>query len=218
MITPASVDLPDPLGPMRAWTSPWRTARSTPRRISLSSTATLRSLISRIAPFVSCDPTSFVSAIDLHLHLVAFDLHVVHGNRHGGRQAPGLAGLQVERRAVSRALDRFEVHVHLSLVEVGVGVGADVAHGPELTLPQVGHGDVPAVHVELTGLPFGDVGGSPYGDQRHDQPTPPRSSSSMAASSPVRTSAGVTRSSTSWKKPVTMRRSAWARGMPRVWR
>src|ERR1700761_5660867 len=36
MITLASVDLPDPLGPIRAWISPWPTRRSSPRRISLS--------------------------------------------------------------------------------------------------------------------------------------------------------------------------------------
>src|SRR5829696_4404967 len=33
----ARVDLPEPLGPMRAWTSPSRTVRSTPRRISARS-------------------------------------------------------------------------------------------------------------------------------------------------------------------------------------
>src|SRR2546428_6810494 len=34
----ASVLLPEPLGPMSACTSPWGTRRSTPRRISFSST------------------------------------------------------------------------------------------------------------------------------------------------------------------------------------
>src|SRR3954468_8810125 len=47
MIALASVDLPEPLGPMSAWTSPERTVRSTPLRICLSPAATWRFLISR---------------------------------------------------------------------------------------------------------------------------------------------------------------------------
>ena len=37
MSAPASVDLPAPFGPIRAWISPALTDRSTPRRISASS-------------------------------------------------------------------------------------------------------------------------------------------------------------------------------------
>ena len=36
MMALASVDLPEPLGPIRAWISPSRTVRSTPLRICLS--------------------------------------------------------------------------------------------------------------------------------------------------------------------------------------
>ena len=46
MIALASVDLPEPLGPMSAWISPGRTVRSSPLRICLSPTATWRFLIS----------------------------------------------------------------------------------------------------------------------------------------------------------------------------
>src|SRR4051795_12927304 len=46
MIALASVDLPDPLGPMSAWFSPERTVRSSPLRICLSPAATWRFLIS----------------------------------------------------------------------------------------------------------------------------------------------------------------------------
>src|SRR4051794_3550643 len=46
MIALARVDLPEPLGPMSAWTSPERTVRSSPLRICLSPTATWRFLIS----------------------------------------------------------------------------------------------------------------------------------------------------------------------------
>src|SRR3954469_3602799 len=46
MIALASVDLPEPLGPMSAWTSPFSTARSRPFRICLSPAATWRLRIS----------------------------------------------------------------------------------------------------------------------------------------------------------------------------
>ena len=45
----ASVDLPEPFGPIRAWNSPERTRRSTPLRICLSPAETCRFLISRSA-------------------------------------------------------------------------------------------------------------------------------------------------------------------------
>src|SRR5262245_12422647 len=45
----ASVDLPEPLGPISAWNSPERTCRSTPLRICLSPAETCRFLISRSA-------------------------------------------------------------------------------------------------------------------------------------------------------------------------
>src|SRR5206468_12727801 len=49
MIVEASVDLPEPLGPMSAWISPLLALRSTPLRISRSSTRTWRLRISRSA-------------------------------------------------------------------------------------------------------------------------------------------------------------------------
>src|SRR5262245_49002393 len=49
MIVLARVDLPEPLGPISAWTSPRSTLRSTPRRIALPSTVTCRFWISRSA-------------------------------------------------------------------------------------------------------------------------------------------------------------------------
>src|SRR4051794_21632486 len=53
MIVDASVDFPEPLGPMSACSSPLLTLRSTPRRISRSSTRTWRLRISRSAIWVS---------------------------------------------------------------------------------------------------------------------------------------------------------------------
>src|SRR5215211_6502764 len=49
MIALASVDFPDPLGPIRAWIWPFATSRSSPLRISLPSAVTCRFLISRSA-------------------------------------------------------------------------------------------------------------------------------------------------------------------------
>src|SRR3954454_2198121 len=51
MITLARVDLPEPFGPISAWTLPFSTSRSSPRRISLSSTLTCRLRISSSANF-----------------------------------------------------------------------------------------------------------------------------------------------------------------------
>src|SRR3972149_5629966 len=47
MRTLPRVDLPDPLGPMRAWTSPRSTVRWTPRRISTSPAEARRSSMTR---------------------------------------------------------------------------------------------------------------------------------------------------------------------------
>src|SRR5687768_460164 len=139
MITPASVDLPDPLGPMSACTSPWRTVRSTPCRISFPLVEACSSLISSVAcPFVS-------AMCDLHLYLVVFHLHVVRRDRRDRRQAPRLARVQVERRAVPRTFDRREVGVDLALVQVRLRVRADVAHRAEPVLAQVDQGDLVAL-------------------------------------------------------------------------
>src|SRR5436853_6150872 len=48
MIASESVLLPEPFGPMIAWTEPLSTTRSIPLRIVLPSTLTTRSLISRL--------------------------------------------------------------------------------------------------------------------------------------------------------------------------
>src|SRR3954454_13780234 len=49
MIALASVDLPEPLGPIRAWNSPERTCRGSPRRMDFSPALTCRLRISRSA-------------------------------------------------------------------------------------------------------------------------------------------------------------------------
>src|SRR4051794_12250730 len=94
MITWASVDLPEPLGPITAWTWPLSTSRFTPRRISLPPTEAR-----------SSDTTSLLTSGDLHKDVAVLDLDVVDGHRLGGGQRLRLAGEQGERAAVLPALD-----------------------------------------------------------------------------------------------------------------
>src|SRR5690242_4614537 len=211
MITLDSVDLPEPLGPISAWTSPWRTVRSIPRKIFLPST-------------VACSPrTSRVAGVAFVISSSHLDPHVVVGHGHGERrdrldrrQPHRLAGVQVEQRPVLRALDRALVRVDLSLVEEEVLVRADRVDGAEAVLAEVDHGDRSALDGEPAGLAGRDVLRRTHLLVAHQIAL--RSSSWIASSAPVRTSSRATRSSTSWKNPVTTRRSASSRGIPRLCR
>src|SRR5215212_4477222 len=105
MMTCESVDLPEPLGPMTACTSPLRTVRSMPRRISLPRTPARR--------------PSMISSATGHLdqEVVAVAAQREHRHRTGGREGGGLAGLQGERGAVLPALELADVGVHLALAQ-----------------------------------------------------------------------------------------------------
>src|SRR3954447_19825894 len=145
----ASVDLPEPLGPMIAWVSPSRIVSVTPLRISLPSssvlTETCRSLISRMLMLVgsprSCvrrseagEARNFVGYslrgdsvqgggdVDVHIGSAYLDREGRHG--FGGGKAGRLAGAEVEPRAVEPALDRAALD--LALAQRDRGVGADV--------------------------------------------------------------------------------------------
>src|SRR3954451_12960320 len=98
----ASVDLPEPFGPMSAWISPAPTVRSTPLRISFSPARTWRFWIS-----------SMYSSSDGHL--VAGELHEVGQGR-------------VVQRADDPALDAGPEQLRRAAPGV-VGVGADDALG-----------------------------------------------------------------------------------------
>src|SRR4029450_10152131 len=97
MSTWASVDLPEPLGPMTAWTSPDRTVRSMPRRISLPATPARRPVISSTwAPLLALD----TSLIGQHHHdLAVVDPHVEHRDRPGRRERQRLPRRPGERGA-----------------------------------------------------------------------------------------------------------------------
>src|SRR6476469_6262014 len=117
---------------MIAWVSPERTVRSTPRRISLTSspspTVTCRSRISRTdTSLLSCSGSvgcthGGKAVVDRHIDVHVLPLHAdrVDGNRLGGRQVGGLAGAQVEARPVQPALDGRST---LELLDVTLGEG-----------------------------------------------------------------------------------------------
>src|SRR4051812_40899185 len=97
---------------MIACVSPSLMVRSTPLRISLGpssvSTETCRSLISSVAMSVLSQVL-----VRVDQYVVPVDLHGVDGDRLGGRRTGGLAGPEVEARAVHPALDGAVVHVPL---------------------------------------------------------------------------------------------------------
>src|SRR4051812_103616 len=144
MITWESVDLPEPLGPMTATTSPPRTVRSIPRRISLPSTPARRPSITR-------------SLIDAHHHLAVDDRRLEHRLGPGGRKGVGRAVLERERRAVLPALDLLGVREDLALRQRDVLVGADVADGVHVVV-DAHDADPEAVDLGLAGGTGGQFG------------------------------------------------------------
>src|SRR5260221_14263037 len=111
MSTCDRVDLPEPFGPMTACTSPDRTTRSMPWRISLPATLACRSVMTS-------------SAIDAHHDPTVLDTDLVRRHCPRGRQRLGLAVDERERAAVLPALERAVVAVHLAFAEGDVGVRA----------------------------------------------------------------------------------------------
>src|SRR3954469_21833693 len=119
----ASVDLPEPFGPMIAWVSPSLMIRSTHMKISMwpsepsSCTATLtcRSLISSVA-------MSVVShwCVQVDEYVFAVDSDGIDGYGLCGRRAGRLAGAEVEAGPVHPALDRAALHVALGERDRGV--------------------------------------------------------------------------------------------------
>src|SRR4051794_6729063 len=126
MIVEASVDLPEPLGPMRAWISPLLTSRSTPLRISRSSTRTCRLRISR-----SANGLSYAGLLRDELVKGGVLQRAHDREAHTGPQKLGGAG--VVGVDLARADDR------------AVGVGGDALDRRDAALERLddlGHGDV----------------------------------------------------------------------------
>src|SRR2546422_3145280 len=143
MITFASVDFPEPFGPMSACVSPWVTVRSIPCRMSLPSTDAFR-------PSISSTAGSLI--VHLDQDVVVLDLHGENLHRNGRRQRAGLAGCQIERRAVLGTLDRLQVQVDFALVQEVVRVRADGVDRTEALVAEVHHSDRAVVDLEATDL------------------------------------------------------------------
>src|SRR3954447_22101736 len=132
MITLDSVDFPEPLGPISAWISPWRTVRSMPRKISLPST-------------VACSPrTSSVAGVAFVISSSHRDPHVVVGYGHrervhrlDRRQPHRLPGGQGAQRTVRLGVDRALLGIDVPLVEEEVLVRADRIDRSEAVLAEV---------------------------------------------------------------------------------
>ena len=132
-------------------------------------------------------------------------------------QAGGLAGAQVEARAVQPALDVQSVD--LALAERDGGVGADVLDGEDL-VAVAGDGDVVAADVDAERLVRRRTSSSAQARSKRHQPArPPRtflaSSASTVATSCSSSSGTSILRIRSLKKPCTTRRRASSSAMPR---
>src|SRR4051794_5118840 len=158
MIALASVDLPDPFGPIRAWISPLPTERSTPFRISLSSALTCRLLISRSDIGLRDFERGESSLTGLH-HGQRGDAGLRDGQRvRAARELDELG----QRRALKRR-DDAALHAHpqeLRGARVGSGAlvraghtawrrGGEALHRRDLTLERQDH----LVHRDLLRRP-----------------------------------------------------------------
>src|SRR5881396_3178635 len=145
-------------------------------------------------------------------------VQALHLQRRDRRKRSGRAGVEVEGGSVLRTLDRLEIHNHLSLVQVVVLVRADRVDRAEPFVSEIHHGDEAAVDGEPSRFAGGHVFDRAHAYRRGHKATPAvdgsASSSWIASSAFCRTSSRRTRSNTSWKKTVTISRSASARGIP----
>src|SRR5262245_1151915 len=152
MIAFASVDLPDPFGPIRAWIEPLSTSRLTPLRISLPSAVTCRSRISR-----SANSTPVVA---LTFSLRGADRR----RRRGGCRRMQFGELdQLGDRRPRERLGHAALHpgpeelgrarpVSIALVRAGVlslGVGLEALHRRDRALQRLHHLE----HLDLIGGP-----------------------------------------------------------------
>src|SRR4029453_8486546 len=127
----ASVDLPDPFGPMMAWVSPLRIVKSTPVRISLGpysvSTETCRSRISRVdmnsglLDFGRCAERLRIEWCRyIDEYVVALDAAAIDRDRLRRRQADRFPGRQIEAGSVHVALDLAVADISFRERDLGV--------------------------------------------------------------------------------------------------
>src|SRR3954447_6706536 len=233
----ASVDLPEPFGPMIACVSPEWTVRSTPRRISFvvcsAVTATCRSRISRMAMMCACSLSVAGVAGDRHVHedVVTVDGHGVDGHGPDRGERGRLARAQVEAGTVEPALDRAVLH--LALRQGHLGMAARVADGVHVPLLVTDDRDRDAAEDDLDGADVGQVGEPQRALGAHAvtsasvaasipitaaAPTEAVSSASIEAISRCSTSGTPIRWTSSTKNPRTTSRRASISGIPRACR
>src|SRR6218665_2753918 len=159
----ASVDLPEPLGPIIAWISPSAIARSTPRRISRSpcsvTTFTCRFLISSTDIGSSRFSVHQVSVTSekfwlvlrarggVNIHDTFLNRHLVH--RHGfvGWQRERLSSGERKPRAVRPTLEC--VILHKTLGKRNITVGAGITEREHLTRGILDDGNGDTVYDKL---------------------------------------------------------------------
>ena len=207
MITWDSVDLPEPFGPMTAWTSPERTVRSIPLRISLPATPARRPLdlehvVGSSSTTTSTSPSTTRASYTGTGRVAGSDV--------------GLAGLQVEARCrASSTRAACSSAQHLALGQRDVLVAAAVADGVDV---------VAEAHDAMTWPPTSTRWASPVAqvvERRRSRstpvmPAPPSSLAATAASRAARRSVAGNASNTSAKNPATISRSATRVGTPRL--
>src|SRR5207245_6802599 len=98
-----------------------------------------------------------------------------------GRKRSGGAGVEIEGGSVLRTLDRLEIHIHLSLVQVVVLVRADRVDRAEPFVSEIHHGDEAAVDGEPSRLAGGYVIDGAHADRRGHQATPAVDSSASSS-------------------------------------
>src|ERR687896_197976 len=144
----ASVDLPEPLGPISAWISPLSSDRSSPLRISRPSTSTWRSSMYKSWSVTSTSPLYDSRFRHGDLDEVTFHYDVVrrHGTRR--REYPNGAVHYVETRPVQRAFHLEQLGVELTIGEIGLLVRAIVADRIDIVAHSI-EADGLALHDDL---------------------------------------------------------------------
>src|SRR4051812_21469979 len=88
-----------------------------------------------------------IRSVDLHSDHAALDLHREGVDRDVRRQVQGVSGLQIEARAVARALDRALVRVELAVQQLAVVMRAAVLDRVHLTVA-VEYADLEVVQLD----------------------------------------------------------------------
>src|SRR4051794_20024870 len=90
-----------------------------------------------------------IRSVDLHSNHAALDRHREGVDRDVRRQVQGVSGLQVEARAVPRALDRALVRIELAVQQLAVVMGAAILDRVQRAVA-VEHADLDVLELDET--------------------------------------------------------------------